>query len=261
VSSLTTITPYKAWLALLAVCTISYASYLLRRYVAPKAGDLWIAALGGLYSSTATTIVLARRAGAGGEDPRGALAGITLATSFMFPRVLAVVAVFNRPLALALAPGLLAPFALGLVLTFVQYRRGGAACGASSQPDDADESRNPLELSAAAVFAALFIVISIASSWVKMHFGTVGIDVLAAVVGITDIDPFVLSLAQGVAAPLPAEAAAAAVLIATASNNFLKAGYAAAFLGLRRSLPATGSLVLLALVAVAIAFFMILASS
>jgi uncharacterized membrane protein (DUF4010 family) len=233
VSSLTAITPYKAWLALLAVCTISYASYLLRRYVAPKASDLWIAALGGLYSSTATTIVLARRAGGGGEDLRGARAGITLATSFMFPRVLAVVAVFNRPLALALAPGLLVPFALGLLLAFALYRRGGASRGESTQQEGAEDAPNPLELSAAAVFAVLFVVISIVSSWVKVHFGTVGIDVLAAVVGVTDIDPFVLSLAQGVAAPLPVEAAGAAVLIATASNNFLKAGYAAAFMGVR----------------------------
>jgi uncharacterized membrane protein (DUF4010 family) len=260
VSSLTAITPYKAWLALLAVCTISYASYLLRRYVAPKAGDLWIAALGGLYSSTATTIVLARRAGGGGEDLRGARAGITLATSFMFPRVLAVVAVFNRPLALALAPGLLVPFALGLLLAFAQYRRGGALPGESTQQEGAEDAPNPLELSAAAVFAVLFVVISIVSSWVKVHFGTVGIDVLAAVVGVTDIDPFVLSLAQGVAAPLPVEAAGAAVLIATASNNFLKAGYAAAFMGLRASLPAVASLVLLAFVALAIAIAMILAS-
>lgn len=260
VSSLTTITPYKAWLALLAVCTISYASYLLRRYVAPKAGDLWIAALGGLYSSTATTIVLARRAGAGGENVRSALAGITLATSFMFPRVLAVVAVFNRSLALALAPGLLVPCALGLVLAFAQYRRAGVARGESTPHDAADEARNPLELSAAAVFAVLFVVISIASSWVKEHFGAVGIDVLAAVVGVTDIDPFVLSLAQGVAAPLPVQAAAAAVLIATASNNLLKAGYAAAFMGVRKSLPAVGSLVLMALVAVAIALGMAVAS-
>ena len=260
VSSLTTITPYKAWLALLAVCTISYASYLLRRYAAPKGGDLWIAALGGLYSSTATTIVLARRAAASDEAVSVALAGITLATALMFPRVLAVIAVFNRPLALALVPGLLVPCALGLVLAFVQYRRGGGARRDSPQSDRADEERNPLELSAAAVFAVLFVVISIASSWVKAHFGTIGIDVLAAVVGITDIDPFVLSLAQGVAAPLPVEAAAAAVLIATASNNFLKAGYAAAFMGLRKSLPAVASLVLLALAALAIALAMIVAN-
>ena len=125
------------------------------------------------------------------------------------------------------------PFALGLVLAFAQYRRGGAPRGESIKSDAADEARNPLELSAAAVFAVLFVVISIVSSWVKEHFGTVGIDVLAAVVGVTDIDPFVLSLAQGVAAPLPVEAAASAVLIATASNNLLKAGYAAAFMGLR----------------------------
>jgi uncharacterized membrane protein (DUF4010 family) len=256
VSRLTAITPYKAWLAVLAVCTISYASYLLRRYAAPKGGDLWIAALGGLYSSTATTIVLARRAGAAPESLGGSLAGIMLATSLMFPRVLVVVGVFNPPLALALAPGLLTLSTAGLGLAFLQYRRHGARSDPGGE--SASEERNPLELSAAAVFAVLFVVISIASSWVKARFGAVGIDVLAAVVGITDIDPFVLSLAQGVAAPLPVNAAAAAVLIATASNNLLKAAYAAGFVGLRASLPAVGVLVLLALGAVGIALSMIL---
>jgi uncharacterized membrane protein (DUF4010 family) len=52
VTALTTVTPYQAWLALLAVCTLSYASYLLLRYWAPKQGDLLTAILGGLYSST-----------------------------------------------------------------------------------------------------------------------------------------------------------------------------------------------------------------
>ena len=79
---------------------------------------------------------------------------------------------------------------------------------------------------------------------------------LAAIVGFTDVDPFVLSLAQGVAAPLSAKGAAAAVLIATASNNFLKAGYAAAFAGARASLPAAGALIALALGAVGIALWL-----
>ena len=45
---------------MLVVCTLSYASYLAQHYWAPAAGGLWMAALGGLYSSTATTIVLAK---------------------------------------------------------------------------------------------------------------------------------------------------------------------------------------------------------
>src|SRR6266567_4418041 len=104
VTTLTHITPRQAWLALLAVCTVSYASYLVQRVLAPAAGDLWMALLGGLYSSTATTVVLARRAK---RDPGlvpQARAGITLATAVMYLRVLVIVSVFNFPLAKELAP-------------------------------------------------------------------------------------------------------------------------------------------------------------
>jgi hypothetical protein len=56
VTTLTSITPRQAWLALVVVCSLSYASYLAQRYWPPAAGGLWMAALGGLYSSTATTV-------------------------------------------------------------------------------------------------------------------------------------------------------------------------------------------------------------
>jgi uncharacterized membrane protein (DUF4010 family) len=254
VTTLTAITPYKAWLAVLAVCTMSYGSYLLRRYVAPPGGDLWIAALGGLYSSTATTVVLARRAGVDRAALPRALAGIILATALMYLRLLVIIAVFNLPLALALAPRLATLAAVGFILALWQYRRAGAA-PVQSEAEAGAAPRNPLELSAAALFAVLFVVISIASSWVKSRFGAAGLDILAAIVGVTDIDPFVLSLAQSVAGPLSPDAAAGATLIATASNNLLKAGYAATFVGLRASLPAAGSLIALALGALGLALW------
>lgn len=242
VTTLTAITPFKAWLALLAVCTISYASYLLRRYVAPPGGDLWVAALGGLYSSTATTVVLARRAAADRATMPRAQAGIILATALMYLRLLAVVAIFNVPLALRLAPALGTLSVAGLALAWLQYRRAGPRGDGEARGEG---PRNPLELSAAAVFAVLFVVVSIVSTWVKARFGTTGIDVLAAIVGVADIDPFVLSITQG-AAGLAPSAAGAAILIASASNNVLKASYAASFAGLRASLPAAGGLILLA---------------
>ena len=74
VTDLTSITPRQVWLAMVAVCSVSYASYLLQRYVAPSGATLLAAVLGGVYSSTATTVVLARRTpdqfvgGAGGPD-------------------------------------------------------------------------------------------------------------------------------------------------------------------------------------------------
>jgi lipid-A-disaccharide synthase-like uncharacterized protein len=47
VTTLTSITPRQAWLALVVVCSLSYASYLAQRYWPPAAGGLWMAALGG----------------------------------------------------------------------------------------------------------------------------------------------------------------------------------------------------------------------
>ena len=99
---------------------------------------------------------------------------------------------------------------------------------------------NPLELGAAAIFATLFVVISLASAWARSHYGATGVYVLAAIVGVSDIDPFVLSLAEHGAGQLPVAVGIAAILIAASSNNLLKAGYAAAFAGLRASAAPVG---------------------
>jgi uncharacterized membrane protein (DUF4010 family) len=238
VTALTAITPYKAWLALLAVCTLSYASYLLQRFFAPAGSNLAVALLGGLYSSTATTVVLARQAAAQPAAGGQAQAGIILATAVMYLRLLVIVAIFEPDLALRLAPTALLLCLIGLGLAALQYRR---ARGQASSMGGASP-RNPLELSTAVVFALLFVVVSVATQWVRSHFGALGIDALAAVVGFTDIDPFVLSIAQGSAGAMPVHEASVAILVAISSNNVLKALYAVIFAGRRASLPAALSL-------------------
>ncbi|HYL47809.1 MAG TPA: DUF4010 domain-containing protein [Stellaceae bacterium] len=242
VTTLTAITPYKAWLALLVVCTLSYASYLLQRFVTPARGDLAVAVLGGLYSSTATTVVLARAAAAKPASNAVAQAGIVLATAIMYLRILAVVAIFDMPLALGIAPAAIILSLAGAGMAALQYRRarGITATGESFRP------RNPLELIAAAVFALLFVVTSIATQWAQSHFGAAGVNTLAAVVGFVDIDPFVLNLAQSGPSGLPLDGLISAVLIAMSSNNVLKAAYAVTFAGWRASLPAASALVILA---------------
>lgn len=251
VTSLTAITPYKAWLALLAVCTLSYASYLLQRFLAPADSDLAVALLGGLYSSTATTVVLARAAKAEPSTNALAQAGIILATAVMYLRILLIVGLFDLHLAAGLAPTVILLCAAGSVLAMLQYRhaRGNPSAAHNVSP------RNPLELTAAVVFAVLFVVTSIATQWARSSFGAAGVDTLAAVVGFTDIDPFVLSLAQGGTGAMPAHTAIVAILIAISSNNMLKAAYTVAFAGWRASVPAAGTLVALSLAGVAAAWF------
>ena len=250
VTSLTPITPRQVWLAVLAVCTISYASYLLRRAVGKAASDLVVTALGGLYSSTVTTVVLARKLGQAPATGGRIKAGIIVATGIMYLRILAVVAVFNLALAAQFAPAALTLAAAALGWGGILYWRSPEETNRA----DSAPPRNPLELTAAFTFAALFVAISLLSYWVRSRYGSLGLNVLAAAVGVSDIDPFVLSLAQGGVVPLPVRDSTIAILIATASNNVLKAGYTIAYAGPRPGIAPAATLVLLAAAALAFAF-------
>ena len=253
VSQWTPITPFKAALALVAVSSLSYGSYLLQRYAPARVGTLWPAILGGAYSSTAATVALAREQGrlgplAAARPDLGI--GIVVATAIMYVRIDAVVAFFNPGLALLLAPPMAACFALAAAIS--GWRWVKRPRGAVPQPAKLPAA-NPLQLGAAVTFAALFVILAIASAWVSRTFGSRGIYSLATITGFTDIDPFVLSLAQGGVAGMSLPGVAAAILIAASSNNVLKGCYALAFGGRRAAWPAASALFLLAAAGVGLA--------
>jgi uncharacterized membrane protein (DUF4010 family) len=252
VTSVTPLTPYGVWLAVVTICTLSYFSYLLQRYAPIRNATLLPAILGGAYSSTATTVVLAKRLREAKEPRSDIAAGIIAATSVMYLRLGIVIAVFDRDFALTLAPALLALCAMAAGLAVLEWRRTGTR---RSQADLSIPAPNPLQVPTALVFAALFVVISVASAWVRGQFGRSGILVLSAVVGATDIDPFVLNIAQGGIAGMSAAGLSAAVLIAASSNNIAKAAYAVGFGGLaaaRRPALALLALTMAGVVAAAI---------
>ncbi|MBV8345068.1 MAG: DUF4010 domain-containing protein [Candidatus Eremiobacteraeota bacterium] len=243
----TTITPFGVWLAVVAVSSISYASYLLQRYVFAGHGTFLMSILGGLYSSTATTVVLSRRARDEGMTPE-LQGGIVVATAMMYLRILLVCFLFNVGLGRLLAAPLLGLATVSAVAAVLRARLGGRS---TTQADPT----NPLQIWTAFAFAVLFIAISMLTTFVRSHLGNSGVYGLAAVVGVTDIDPFVLSLAQGGASGLGLVTAATAIVIATSSNNVLKAIYTIAFSRRRESwIPAAilGGIALLGLAAAAL---------
>ena len=242
VTDLTSITPRQVWLAMVAVCSVSYASYLLQRYVAPSGATLLAAVLGGFYSATATTVVLARRARTNSLAVQDAQTGIILSNSVMYPRLLIIVWLFDQTLAFALAPVLLGLSLLGVLMAAAWYwitRKRQSVTG----PIEAQA--NPLGLGTAATFAVLFVAVSIASYWAARRFGTTGIYTLAAVVGISDINPFVLSLAQH-GASTSNTVGAVGVVVAASSNNLFQAVYATAYSGGRAGFPPVVALAILA---------------
>jgi uncharacterized membrane protein (DUF4010 family) len=96
--------------------------------------------------------------------------------------------------------------------------------------------------------------VSLITVLVKAQLGVSGIYALAAVVGVSDIDPFVLNLAQGGVSGVENAALAAAILIASSSNNILKAVYAAGFAGGRATAASAAVLIGLAIAGCAAAY-------
>lgn len=246
----TPLTPYRVWLAVVAICGLSYASYLILRYAPGRGGPLWPAALGGLYSSTATTVVFAKRQREAGAARADVSAAIVAATAVMYLRIGVLVALFDLRFAAVLVPAVIVLFAAGAAMTAFEWRR---FTGKGRGKDLAVPPKNPLELPTAFLFAALFAVIYIASGWAGAAFGETGVFALAVVAGATDIDPFVLTMAQGGVPQVPLGVVSAAVLIAASANNLVKAGYALVFGGVAGASRPAALLTALALIGFAAA--------
>jgi len=242
--------PFKTWLIVVAVSGISYASYILQQLVHSRQSVLLAALLGGAYSSTVTTVALAKQSK---EHPDVPLyAGATLlASGVMYVRLMILLAIFNAHLGAVLAPRLLMLALAGGAVGYVLASTRGRPLGAPAPSTPADVHRNPLDLTTALIFAGLFLGISVVTELAASHLGNTGVYTLAGIMGLTDIDPFILGLTQSAGQTTPVVVAAAAVIIAAASNNVLKGLYAVVFGDRRTGLASLAALVGLALVSLA----------
>ena len=191
------LTPYSIWLATVVVSGISYLSYLLKRYVFRESGVLVSGIIGGLYSSTATISVLARKGRqATPEEASEYVASMLLAVSMMFLRFLILIAIFSKETATVIYPYMLLMAAVsGGVAWYIHTRRLQVA-GHRNDAEEEDGS-NPLEFKVALIFAALFVVFTILTHYTLMYAGTSGLNLLSFVSGVSDITPFILNLLQG----------------------------------------------------------------
>ncbi len=219
------ISPYKIWLAVVVISGISYLSYLIQKFIFPSNGIIVTGFLGGMYSSTATTVVLARKSKNSNVAINKISSAIILATGVMFIRVLLLSFVFNASVAKALLIPLSILTLLTFVIAWISYKFGNEG---SDSKVDKSKTKNPLEFKTALLFAVLFIVFTLLTKYVMVTYGTKGLNLLSLIVGITDIDPFLLSLFTG-KYHITMEVLANATLIAVTSNNVIKLGYALFF--------------------------------
>jgi uncharacterized membrane protein (DUF4010 family) len=217
--------PRKAWWVVVAVSAVSYGSYLLYKAVKGK-GDVPLSAvLGGLYSSTVTTVVLSKRA-KDASRPHLYSGSTLMASGVMYLRLLALIAIFSRGLFARLHWQFLLLALVGIAGGYAWTRIPEAGTVASKQDYT---PKNPLELSAAFFFGGLFVLLLYITHLAVTRLGSAGLYGLAAIMGVTDVDPFILGLTQSAGSLTPVEIAAIGVAIAAASNNIVKGVYAYSF--------------------------------
>jgi len=214
------------WLAIVVVSGISYISYLLKKFVFPDSGLILTGILGGLYSSTATTVILAKL---DKQDPASdqTISGIMIANSMMYLRVLFLAFIFNTSIAkLLVIPFLILSAVCFALSKFIHLRSSQERNSPINEIEKIGPgNKHPLELKTAAIFGLLFVIFGLVTNYVMKNFGDSGITKLAYVVGVTDIDPFLLNLLQQKVV-ISQMIIVLAFINATNSNNILKMIYA-----------------------------------
>ena len=216
------INPFKTWLVVVAISTISYLSYVLQKMTKGQGGVVLAALLGGAYSSTVTTVVLAKRA-AREHQPHLFAGGILIASGVMYLRLVILLALFNRQLMMLLYIPFLVLAGLAVGMGWLWTLRADKN---TQEVKREYEAKNPLELLTAFLFAGLFLGMLVATQLAVTYLGSAGVNTLAVLMGVSDVDPFIMGLTQAAGTLTPLKVAAAAVLIAAASNNVVKGIYA-----------------------------------
>ncbi len=214
--------PFKTWLVVVAVSAISYGSYVLLRLTKGQGGVILAAVLGGAYSSTLTTVALAKKA-MREERPHLFSGAILIASGVMYLRLAILLGLFNRDLMVTLAPSFVVLAAIAMCAGWLWSRKGESKAEQIKRDYEPD---NPLELSAAFMFAVLFVALLIATHLVVVYLGETGVYVLAAIMGVTDVDPFIMGLTQAAPSLTPLALASSGILVAASSNNLVKGIYA-----------------------------------
>jgi uncharacterized membrane protein (DUF4010 family) len=212
--------PYHTWLMVVLISGIGFTGYVAMRLLGANAGILLTSVLGGVASSTATTLAFSRRSR---EEPSLEIHyafAVLVACTVMLPRIILAVAVVDR----ALVTPLILPFTImaapavgyGIWWWLSRHRRAEAVATPAIS--------NPLSLATAVKFGLLYAAVAFLLKTVTALDWNAGVLPLSFLSGLTDVDAISLSVARGSAdAVLEPSVAVRAILIAAAANSLMKA--------------------------------------
>lgn len=212
--------PFQIWLMVVLVSGLSFLGYVLMKIAGAERGLGLTALLGGMVSSTATTMSLAGRSKANAHLSNMLTLGILLSSSVMFPRMLVEVGIVNPELLGKVALPLVAMFVAGLLTVVYFWRRREDGDG---RPPSEVELGNPLRLQTAFSFGLIFAVVLVLVKLAGDFFGNVGVLAASAIAAVTGVDSVTLSVANLAAqGDLETELAALAIVVAGLTNTLAK---------------------------------------
>jgi uncharacterized membrane protein (DUF4010 family) len=214
--------PFEIWLMVVLIVGISLVGYVAYKLFGDRQGAVLGGLIGGLVSSTATTVSFARRSAKAPSSAGLAALVIMIASSIVYGRVLVEISVVAPAHIRQIAPPLVAMMVASLAIAAGLYFRSRNRQAAMA------EHGNPADLRMAITFAALYAVISFVVAATKEEFGGRGLYIVAVLSGLTDMDAITLSSAQLVNQErLDAETAWRMILLASLSNLVFKGGLVA----------------------------------
>ncbi|HMV59795.1 MAG TPA: MgtC/SapB family protein [Agitococcus sp.] len=217
--------PYDIWRMVVLIVAISLMGYAAYKVFKDKAGTLLAGILGGLISSTATTVSYARNTKTLPETSSLAALAIMLASTVSVIRVTLAFMVVSPSATSVIAPPLLTLFAIMVVICVALYFSRSGETHTMPEPD------NPAELTSAIVFGLLYGGIIFAVAAAKEMFGQQSLYLIAMISGLTDVDAITLSTGRLVEGQrLEAHTGWQLVMIAIMANLVFKWG-AVAVLG------------------------------
>ena len=214
--------PREMWFMAVLIVGLSLAGYIALKFFGERAGIVAGGLLGGLISSTATTVSWSRLTRGQPDASRAAALVIVIASTVVYGRVLVEIGAIARPFLAAAWPPILvlaAAMAASAVVLWLQTR-GEAAAPADSQ--------QPASLKTAFSFAALYVLVLLAVAFVNERLGTRGLYVVSVVSGLTDVDAITLSVARLVGSgQIDGQEGWRLVVVGVLSNLVFKGGMAA----------------------------------
>ena len=180
--------PHHAWLMVVLISGISLAGYAALHVVGTRYGAPLLGFLGGLVSSTATTMIYAKHGKSNQAMLNLAASVIVIAGMVVLLRLLVVSAVVAYGALPSLLPVLAGGLVFGLVVALYNWRRMSKATELFIP-----ETSNPAELHTAISFGLLYVAVLLGSAWMADIAGSQGLYAIALASGLTDVDAITLS--------------------------------------------------------------------